>query len=167
MDTWRVAYRDIVPGDYLDGLSYDRSERLWQDVITAGDGCVFVAEDEDGVFGFASGSPRERFSRGLREYEGELKTVYVLPSHQGTGAGKRLVGAVARHLAEIGVPSMLLWAFEENRPTRRFYESLGGVLVAENGFELGGARLTEVAYGWEDLDVLLVDGSGAAGRLPG
>ena len=76
-------------------------------------------------------------------------------------------GAVAWHLSEIGVPSMLLWAFEENRPTRRFYESLGGVLVAENGFELGGAWLSEVAYGWENLDVLLADGSGATGRLPG
>ena len=168
VDTWRVAYRDIVPGDYLYGLTYDTSERLWQDVITMGAGRVFVAEDEDGiVFGFASGSPRERFSRGLREYEGELKTVYVLPSHQGTGAGRQLVGAVARHLAEIGVPSMLLWAFEENRPTRRFYESLGGVPVAEDGFELGGARLTEVAYGWKDLDVLLVNRSGVTGQLPG
>lgn len=162
-----MAYRDIVPGNYLDGLSYARSERLWRDVIITGDGCVFVAEDTGGIFGFASGGPRERFSRGLREYEGELETVYVLPSHQGTGAGRQLVGAVARHLAEIGVPSMLLWAFEENRPTRRFYESLGGILIAEDGFEIGGAWLSEVAYGWEDLDVLLAGGSGATGRLPG
>ncbi len=81
VDTWRTAYKGIVSDDYLEDLSYDVSERLWQEVITAGDGCVFVAEDEGGVFGFASGSPRERFSRNLREYEGELKTVYVLPSH--------------------------------------------------------------------------------------
>ncbi len=91
MDTWRAAYRGIVPDAHLDGLSYDESERLWQDTIMAGDGCVFVAEDECGVFGFASGGPRERFSRELGEYEGELQTVYVLPSHKGTGAGRRLV----------------------------------------------------------------------------
>ena len=50
---------------------------------------------------------------------------------------------------------MLLWAFVENRAARSFYESLGGVPVAEDGFELGGAWLYEVAYGWEDLDALL------------
>ncbi len=155
MDTWRTAYKGIVPDAHLDGLSYDESERLWQDVVTADDGCVFVAEDGRGVFGFASGQRRQRFSRVLTEYEGELKTVYVLPSGQGAGAGRRLVGAVARHFAERRVGSMLLWVFAENRSARGFYESLGGVPVAEDGFQLGGAWLPEVAYGWKDLDVLL------------
>jgi hypothetical protein len=50
---------------------------------------------------------------------------------------------------------MLLWVFAENRAARGFYESLGGVPVAEDGFGLGGAWLSEVAYGWKDLDVLL------------
>lgn len=27
MDTWREAYRDIVPDDYLEDLSYDEAER--------------------------------------------------------------------------------------------------------------------------------------------
>lgn len=156
-----------MPDSYLDGLSYEESERLWHEVIAAGDGCVFVAEDEGGVFGFASGSPRERSSRGLREYEGELKTAYVLPSHQGTGAGRQLVGAVARHFAERGTNSMLLWVFEENRSARSFYKSLGGVTVAEDGFELGGAWLSEVAYGWEDLNMLLAGRGGEAGRPSG
>ena len=155
MDTWRAAYKDIVPEDYLENLSHDESARLWRDVIAAGDGCVFVAEDAGGIFGFASGTPRDRFSQDFREYEGELKTAYVLPSHQGTGVGRRLVGAVARYFESCGVNSVLLWALAENRSARRFYESLGGVLVAEKGFELGGARLSEVAYGWKDLDVLL------------
>jgi GNAT superfamily N-acetyltransferase len=155
VDSWRAAYRGLVPDDYLEGLSYDESERLWQDVIAAGDSCVFVAEDEGGVFGFASGQRRQRFSRDLREYEGELKTVYVLPSHKGAGAGGRLVGAVARYFAGHGVNSMLLWVFADNRSARGFYESLGGVVVAEGGFELDGAWLTEVAYGWKDLGVLL------------
>jgi ribosomal protein S18 acetylase RimI-like enzyme len=155
VDTWRTAYKGIVPDAHLEELSYDESECLWQDVVTADDGCVFVAEDDRGVFGFASGQRRQRFSRDLTEYEGELKTVYVLPSGQGAGAGRRLVGSVARHFAERRVGSMLLWVLAENRSARGFYESLGGVLLAEDGFELGGAWLSEVAYGWKDLDVLL------------
>jgi GNAT superfamily N-acetyltransferase len=165
VDTWRAAYRGIVPDTHLDGLSYDESERLWQDAISTGDGRVFVAEDDGGVFGFASGGPRERFSRELREYEGELQTVYVLPSHKGTGAGRRLVGEVARHLAGQRVNSMLLWVFTENHPARRFYESLGGIVVGEDGFRLGGAWLSETAYGWKDLDALLGDASGDPSAL--
>ena len=165
MDTWRAAYRGIVPDAYLAGLSYDESERLWQDAISTGEGRVFVAEDEGGVFGFASGGPRERFSRGLREYEGELQTAYVLPSHKGTGAGRRLVGAVARSLTEQRVNSMLLWVFTENRPARRFYESLGGIVVWEDGFRLGDAWLSETAYGWKDLNALLGDASGDRSAL--
>jgi len=156
VDTWRAAYRGIVPDAHLDGLSYDESERLWQDAISTGDGRVF---------GFASGGPRERFSRELREYEGELQTVYVLPSHKGTGAGRRLVVAVARYLAEQRVNSMLLWVFTENRPARRFYESLGGLVVGEDGFSLGGAWLSETAYGWKDLDALLGGASGDRSAL--
>ena len=161
VDTWRAAYGGIVPDAYLEGLSYERSERLWRDVLAAGDGGVFVAEDAGGVFGFASGGPRERFSRGLPEYEGELQTVYVLPSHGGRGAGGGLVRAVAGHLAELGVGSMLLWAFAENRSARGFYESLGGAVVAEDEIEVGGARLAEVAYGWKDLRDLLARPGGA------
>ncbi len=155
VDTWRAAYRGLVPDAHLDGLSYDKSERLWREVIEAGDGCIFVAEYEGRVFGFASGRRRQKFSQGLTEYEGALKTIYVLPSDQGTGAGKRLAGAVARHFVDRGVNSMLLWVFAENQTSRGFYESLGGVVVAEDGFELAGEWLTEVAYGWKDLDVLL------------
>ena len=155
MDTWRAAYAGIVPDDHLAGLSHEESERLWHDVIAADDGCVFVAEDgHGGIFGFASGRRRERFSRDLPEYEGELMTVYVLPSGQGAGAGRGLVGAVAGYFVETGVDSMLLWVFAENRSARGFYESLGGILIAEDGFELGGACLSEVAYGWRDTSVL-------------
>ena len=63
--------------------------------------------------------------------------------------------AVARCVEKRGVGSMLPWVFQENRSARRFYESLGGAPIAEEGFELGGARFSEVAYGWKDLDVLL------------
>lgn len=69
------------------------------------------------------------------------------------------MGAVARHLAERGVNSMLLWVFADNQAARGFYESLSGVVVAEDGFELGGTWLSEVAYGWEDLGVLLAGGA--------
>lgn len=162
VDTWRASYRGMVPEDYLANLSYAESEEMWRRVTDAGGaraGCVFVAGEAGTLFGFSSGRPRTRFSRGLTEYGGTLQTLYVLPSRQGEGIGKRLVGAVAGCLAEAGVPSMLLWVLEENEIARGFYESLGGTLIAQDRFELGGAILSEVAYGWKDLSVLLTTSS--------
>jgi len=155
VDTWRAAYKDIVPGEYLANLSYAESQQMWRRIISEGDqaGCVFVAEEGGTLLGFSSGRARTRFSQGLTEYNGVLETLYVLPSRQGEGIGRRLVGAIAGCLAEIGVLSMLLWVLEENKNARRFYESLGGTLLGEESFELGGAKLSEVAYGWKDLSV--------------
>lgn len=65
------------------------------------------------------------------------------------------MASVARYLLRAGITSGLLWVFEENRPARRFYESLGGAVLAHDGFELGGAWISEVAYGWKELGALL------------
>jgi len=156
VDTWRAAYADILPKTYLDGLSYEEFGRFWLNLLSKPDTrCVFVAEDEGGVFGFVSGRPRKNFSKGPIDYDGVLDTIYVLPSHQGNGAGRRLVAAVARYFVEVDTGSMLLWVFTENQPARRFYESLGGVLVGADGFDLGGVWVNEVAYGWRNLGVLV------------
>jgi GNAT superfamily N-acetyltransferase len=160
VDTWRVAYKDIVPGGYLANLSYAESQEMWRRVMGEGSEqavCVFVAEEGGTLFGFSSGRARTRFSQGLTEYKGVLETLYVLPSRQGEGIGRRLVGAIAGCLAEMDVPSMLLWVLEENKTARRFYESLGGTLLGEDTLKLGGAELSEVAYGWRDLSVLRVE----------
>jgi ribosomal protein S18 acetylase RimI-like enzyme len=147
VDTWRAAYRGIVPDDYLANLSYEESGRRWLDRLTTDGRGVFVADGHQGIYGFASGRPRQRFSKGLEEHGGELETVYVLPNSQGSGAGRALVAAVAEYLLGRGTTSGLLWVFEENRPARGFYESLGETVLAHDGFELGGVWVREVAYG--------------------
>ena len=49
---------------------------------------------------------------------------------------------------------MLLWVLEDNRPARRFYESLGGVRVGRKTVTIGGATLQEVSYGWRNISSL-------------
>src|SRR5262249_41097825 len=112
---------------------------------------VLVVSDADSrVVGFASGgAPRD----GDPVYAGELDAIYLLRQAQGQGVGRRLVAAVTRTLAERGIDSLLLWVFAEN-PARRFYEALGGKLVGQQQFELGGRMMAEVSYGWRDTTPL-------------
>ena len=45
-------------------------------------------------------------------------------------------------------PSFLVWVLELNVEARRFYERLGGTLVAEKSIEIASRVFREVAYGW-------------------
>ena len=51
-------------------------------------------------------------------------------------------------LATTTDPSLLVWVLEVNLEARRFYERLGGRLVAEKSIEIASRPIREVAYGW-------------------
>jgi len=111
------------------------------------------------VVAFAAGSPERS---GDPKYLGELYAIYVLPAYQAQGIGRALMHAVAGRLAAAGHKGMLLWVLEANAPARTFYEALGGVVVRKQPIEVGGVTLPEVAYGWDNLELLLK----AAGPQP-
>ena len=151
IEMWRTAYAGIVPDEHLAGLSYERREAVWVQILSRDEPaqCNFVAETGGGeIVGFAGGGPERE---GDRVYRGELYAIYLLQEHQRRGIGRRLACAVARGLLSSGFDSMLLWMLEDNRPARRFYESLGGVEVGRKAIEIGGADLVEVSYGWRDI----------------
>jgi GNAT superfamily N-acetyltransferase len=154
---WRETYRGIVPEEYLAGLSVERRERMWSQILsdpafTTG---VFIATDDTGhVVGFASGGPRSASGPAYAPYTGDLYAIYLLREAQGQGAGAALLRAVAAWLVERGMRSMLVWVLAEN-PSRGFYAAQGGMPVGEEEIEIGGKRLVEVAYGWPDVDMLV------------
>jgi hypothetical protein len=60
VETWRSAYRDIVPSAYLDSLLPEERAALWRTVLLDPSGArfVLVAADEDGeLIGFAASGP--------------------------------------------------------------------------------------------------------------
>jgi hypothetical protein len=46
---------------------------------------------------------------------------------------------------------------EENFPSRKFYEALGGKLAGKHQIELGDRQLIEVAYSWKDIRQLEIE----------
>ncbi|MGH2373339.1 MAG: GNAT family N-acetyltransferase [bacterium] len=153
VDSWRTTYRDVMPSEFLAGLSYERRERQWTGTLGDPDaGFVFVAEDASrAVVGFAAGG---RELSGDPVYTGELYAVYILEAHQGKGLGRRLMARVADRLVRAGRPAMLLWVLADNLQARRFYEKLGGEQLREQQIDIGGTRYDEVAYGWRNAGAL-------------
>lgn len=150
VDTWRTAYGDLLPAEFLVSLSVETRAERWRRTLAAGDdplALVLVAEKAAGqVVGIAAaGSPRA--DPAVDGADAELFVLYVLREHQGRGLGRRLVGEAARRLAAGGARSLILWVLADG-PARGFYERLGGRFVGPRPITIGDTTLAEVAYAW-------------------
>jgi len=161
-DTWRDAYRGLVPDVLLDRLGYDATRRRALMVALPPDQFVLVGEEEGAVVGFCMGGP----SRSLGDaFRGEVYAIYVLPEKQSGGIGRALMHAAAEELVDRGLESMIIWVLRENAPSRSFYERMGGAWVRDEERELDGVRLTESAYGWPDISRSFGGSSGSVQRM--
>lgn len=160
VDTWLSAHWDQIPVEARqkrkEAWTYTISERGWADVLReiAADPetrmCLYVAVTEAGeVVGLAMGSPAAD-----RLQTGEVNAIYIRPDYQGQRLGRRLVQAVARHLARWGLPRLIIRALVLNAPARRFYEALGGRVIGQSEDIDEGVRSPLVIYGWQDTRTL-------------
>jgi len=161
VESWRSTYAGIVPEEFLAALNLDDRAEMWGRMLAAEDGLMFVAEDEEGVFGFACGG---KLREDLDSYDAGLYAIYLLRKNQGKGGGRGIFEALVASLQEAGYSGMALWVLKDN-PAARFYEHLGGVRIASKQINIGGAHLEEVAYGWPKLEDVLKKGITANGEL--
>lgn len=132
VESWRSAYRDIVPQPYLDALSPGR----WAGGLDR-DGHQSLVLIQDGIpVGTAAAGP-SRWP-GYPDF-GEIVSLYLLPDRVGKGWGRPLLAAAVETLAAQGFRDILLWVLAENARARSFYE--------RNGFQPGGDRMESVIGG--------------------
>lgn len=147
------TYAGIYPETYLNSFSVERRERSWHDRLTAAEPASLTlvgCDDDSRVVGFISGG-RER--TGKLGCDGELYAIYLLPQSQRRRLGTLLVRRFVRELEVRRFASMAVWVLALN-PSRKFYEALGGRVIAEKQIERGGDSFTEIAFGWNELSAL-------------
>jgi len=81
---------------------------------------AFVAEDEEGIAGFALARPK----RGAGAW-GELTDVFIREGARRRGLGTELVNAAAAALRELGATHVVLSVLARNHAARAFYERFG------------------------------------------
>ena len=163
VESWRSTYAGLLPDRMLLRMNVAEHEaRWWRHVLShwRRNHFVYVAEDKkQGVVGFGSGGPTREPNLPFR---GEIYTLYLADEFHGTGCGKRLFCALAeRSVREYG-NSLIVWVLSGN-PARFFYAALGGKAVARRPSTMGGAKIEELAYGWEDARALVELGRSARG----
>jgi GNAT superfamily N-acetyltransferase len=154
VDSWRATYRGMIPQAYLDGMSVEASATLWDRTLSARSerSQVFVAEDAEGVLGFAAGVVLPEPKLG---FDAELAAIYLRPAYQRLGLGTRLLGVTAAALAAQKAAAMIVWVIAGNKAARGFYEAEGAELLVEQPFQWDGMDLVEAGYGWRDLPALV------------
>ncbi|MFP8782926.1 GNAT family N-acetyltransferase [Planococcus plakortidis] len=151
VDSWITTYRNIVPEEYLNGLKYEDSERLWNRNLQHS--TVFVAENEVGeIIGFAD-SGKER-SGDYPKISGEVYSIYILEVYQGQGVGKLLMQAVCNELLSNDIYSLIVWVLKENQFSG-FYENLGGKVIDEKYILIADKQILEIAYHWTEVSQIV------------
>jgi mycothiol synthase len=79
---------------------------------------LFVADGPDGLLGF-------HWTKVHPDGTGEVYVVGIDPAAQGQGLGKALTAAGLHHLAERGVPEVILYVESDNAPAIAVYSGLG------------------------------------------
>jgi len=156
-ESWRDAYRSIMPDWYLDGPITEERANLWQSRFSTSDAdrqYILLAESSGKLVGFVCVLLDEEPRWGAC-----LDNLHVLPGLRGKGIGRRLLAGAAQWVisTDPGLP-IHLWVFEANGAARRFYDALGGEIVDYKSKEvLKGIEIPSVLYIWKDLRQLLIN----------
>ena len=139
---WQVAYRGLVPEEYLAGLrAEDWAKRYTFGLMDPGAPQTLLALDGERLRGFATvGTGRDEDLAG----QGEVFALYVDPPHWGKGAGVMLMGAARARLCEQGYAGAFLWVLKGNERARRFYEL--------DGWRSDGCERIDISRGIEIVE---------------
>jgi len=118
--SWQVAYRTLLPADYLDQLRpEDRAQKYDFASLDPRKPQTIVAVEEGLIHGFATTAPsRDPDLPG----HGELYALYVDPEQWGRGIGVALISAARTRLFRLGFRNAVLWVLAGNTRAERFYQ---------------------------------------------
>ncbi len=141
VQSWRSAYRGLLPDALLDGLTTAR----WTEKLALGGPLQGLVAVENGqIVGTCScGAARSETMCGW----GEIVSLYLLPQWTGRGLGRGLLDMAVETLRTAGHRNVYLWVLEKNESARAFYERCG--FVTDGGVltdTLGGKTVRDVRY---------------------
>lgn len=145
-ESWKHAYKGIIPQDYLDSIPRGR----WAGSPDKAGRHTLVVTEGDCIVG-TSCCCRSRLE-DMNDW-GEIISIYLLPEYMGKGYGRALMTAAINLLRGMGFENIFLWVLEENHNARGFYEKMGfepsGRYLDDN---IGGRALREMQYCLTDIN---------------
>ena len=142
--SWRSAYNNMVPQQYLDELKSDfwvSSFEYWiaNNILTV----QLIFDDQLPVGCISYGKSRDA---QLPNW-GEVVSIYLLPNYFEKGYGQKLFEFALLDMKESGHSNVYLWVLKENLNARKFYEKNNFECNHEEcTFEIMEKQLIDVRY---------------------
>lgn len=143
-ESWRNAYRGIIPGRDLERMVERRGAAWWENAIARGSRVVVLTAGEE-IVGYASFG---RNRAAMLQVKGEVYEIYVRPHFQGVGLGRKLFNACRADMAARGIESFAVWALADNERACAFYRAMGGAAAGRGSESFGGIALDKLAFTW-------------------
>lgn len=143
--SWQVAYRGLMPEEFLNGLrAEDRMTRYTFGDTRPGRPVTMVAIAGEAICGFVTTGP-------TRDHDtteaGEVYALYVDPSAWRQSVGKILLSEAHKRLQGQDFAEAFLWVLADNEQARSFYQAQGWQPDGHRRQErIGDVSLTEVRY---------------------
>jgi GrpB-like predicted nucleotidyltransferase (UPF0157 family)/ribosomal protein S18 acetylase RimI-like enzyme len=141
--SWRAAYRQSLPEEFLARMSVADDERRWREMMNRDGREDWACLVAGAMVGFVTFGPNRD---GEAETVGEVFAIYLSPDTWGQGWGSAMWDAAARRLRARGFEQVVVWVFGDNMRARRFYERRGMVEDAGKKNSIAGADVIEVRY---------------------
>ncbi|MBI5591725.1 MAG: GNAT family N-acetyltransferase [Deltaproteobacteria bacterium] len=145
VNSWRAAYRGLVPDDRLAKLDYFRGAEAFRKSILEGKEDFYVAEEKGDVIGFLAigACPDPDVDQKITR---EVLAIYLAPEFWRKGIGGALYREGEGFLRSRGYLRVVLWAFKDNERAQRFYEAVGFLADGATRVLNVGAPLDTIRY---------------------
>ncbi len=156
VNSWQTTYGGLLPNEYIEKRSYEKRKNNWKKRLGVNrkaetDYFIYLAEDPvEEIVGFVDGG----LARGDSNFQGEIYALYILEAYQKKGIGRSLVQAIASRLSQSGLTSIMVGVLAGN-PAVQFYQALDAQRIGQKQIKISDIEFTEIAYGWNDIQVLL------------
>ncbi len=140
VNSWKFAYKGIVPQDYLDSLSIKKYLKRLEDKTQLDE---FLLESFRQVIGLVKIIDcRDADKQSCAE----IQTIYLLPEFIGQGYGSILLKWLIEYAQSVGYKNIIVWVLTENTRARKAYERVGFQKDKVKLVTIGGAELKETRY---------------------
>ena len=149
VDSWKIAYKDIIDKTFLQNLSLEEKIEKLKQEYKVREYTIARNKDTNEVVGVTRFGKRLDELDRFTEYDGEIYALYVKPGLLRKKIGSKLLLYAKESLKEQGNHKMIIWCLKENEPSRKFYESMRGILLGEKTHNIGGKDYPLVGYGYQ------------------
>lgn len=157
VSSWKTAYRGLINDNFLDNMSIDLMITKWMENISKQnqDDHIYVYEENNKILGVIRfGKPSDI---NYSNYNAEIHVLYVDPNSKRHGIGSKLFYFATDYFIKNNLTNMIIWCLNNNTPSIKFYESLGGTVSYKKNNTVNKINLEEIGITYNLSQIFIRD----------